>query len=245
MKAFLAILICLTLAQLIHVASTIDEAKASFRKGTPRLLKVLNWLVLEKDDNDRKKMNDKTISDFVDFVMSHQDMCVYKANGDTTCEELRKEIDRNKALAGTEGINFDRKMKSIGKVLGRFFGAHDADTVEPYGVLSLLDWALEFGNRRNTRIFGEFPKPSNLNALIKFIIINKNTFWSLIDEGIELTPKNVFKKPDITPLQDYIVNNLFEMGWQSEKPSSEAVRSALQILAASYDLMKKWGKSVF
>lgn len=182
---------------------------------------------------------------FVDFVMSRDDMCVPKPNGDVTCEQLRKEIDAHKEEAGTINIDFDAKMKSIGKILGRFFGAHDADTVEPYGVMVLLEWALEFGNQVHTRTATNTPKPQDLKALVKFIVTNKDFFWGTIQEGIEIGQRNGNNKPDVKPMQNFIMENLEEMGWVDAKPTEEQINTSLRILAADYRLMEKWGKSIF
>ncbi|XP_074599761.1 uncharacterized protein LOC141854103 [Brevipalpus obovatus] len=244
MKYFIVILICLTALIKLSQSDLIEDTKKHYRKGLPKLYKVFSWLVLEKDDSDRALMVEKTCNQFVDFVLKHADLCVEK-DGAVDCKELRKEIDSNKDEAGTLSISFDAKMKSVGKVLGRIFGAHDADTVEPYGVLSLLEWALEFGNKKHSRLITGFPKPSNLTAMIKFIINNKNDIWGKIREGISMTEASVLKIPDVTPLQDYMMGHLMEMGWETEQPSKQQIRSALQILSRDYALMKSWGRGLF
>ncbi|XP_074601717.1 uncharacterized protein LOC141855531 [Brevipalpus obovatus] len=248
MKIYLLVcLISFNLINLGHSGSLIEDTQANVRKGLPKLLKVLNWLVLEKDDSDSLKMSISSAEKFVDFVMARDDMCVPKSNGDVTCEALRKEIDAHKQEAGTEGIDFDAKMKSIGKILGRFFGAHDADTVKPYGVMVLLEWALEFGNSVHTRIQSNTPKPKDLEALkalVKFIVTNKDFFWATIQQGIEMGQQKG-TKPDVTPMQTFIMENLAEMGWVDEKPTEDQIRASLVILAADYGLMEKWGKSIF
>lgn len=203
-------------------------------------------MVLPKDDGDLKKMDSSARARFVNFVLPRYDVCVYKEDGNTSCELLRQMVDNNKEIAGTIGINFDAKMKSIGKKLGRFFNAHDADTVTPYGILTLLQWALEFGRDHNPRAFG-MPRPIDLNKMIRFIVVHKDELWDEIKGGIALGKESrPDHSPDVEPLVQYIFDNYYEMGWQMPAvPSVQSLRTTMQFLADHFDLMRTSSRSWF
>ncbi|XP_074595370.1 uncharacterized protein LOC141850607 isoform X2 [Brevipalpus obovatus] len=212
------------------------------RYGLPKLLKVLDWLVMEKDDPDRSKMTEERVSKFVDFVFSHQDLCEIKQDGKIKCEKLRQEIDKNKLEAGSQGIDFNDKMKSLRKKMKGHFSSYDINNVQPYGVLLILEWALEFGNEKHTAVSELFPRPSDLKALVKFIINHKDDLWALIDRELRSL---IVTTHD---LKNYFMDNLDEMGWRERKPLSEEISGALlhlrYLVYENYDkLMAKKGIS--
>lgn len=156
----------------------VDKLNASFlNQRSPKLLQVLDWLVLEKHDSDRSKMTEERINLFFDYVLNHQDLCaVNKVKNKIPCKELRQAVDNNgdKDKAGTGGIDFNTKIKGSRKKRKTFVSPHDINAVEPYGVLLILDLAVEFGCQIHNRVRPRevFPKPKSLNTLVKFIINN-------------------------------------------------------------------------
>ncbi|XP_074603592.1 uncharacterized protein LOC141857076 [Brevipalpus obovatus] len=221
-----------------------DTAK-NIRKGLPKLMKVLGWLVLEKDDDISSLMTAERRKVFVDYVLERHDLCQLKGENEVTCKALRQDIDSNKENAGTVGIDLDARMTSFGQILARTFNTRNADVVKPYGVYTLLEFALEFGNSKHTRTTMDFPAPDDIAALIRFIVVNKGTIWAKINEGIKEGEKSILKKPDVTPLENYLMENVDNMGFNSAKPTHLQMRSALEILSKSYDLFAHKPTGIF
>lgn len=200
------------------------------------MYKVLNWLVAEKNDKDLQTMHSdpSRIERFIIFVLRYRNLCRVKSAKDISCLELRQLIDANKEEAGTQGINLNDKFTSPAAKLSRFFNLKSSDVGTPFGVSSLLYWALGLTAEKEPSFTGEMSFlriPLDISNAVKFIVTHKDELWKIINDAKSSAWNS---KINIEQMVSYLQENSTEMGFHFT--SEDEWRAIVETLKDKYHL---------